>query len=183
MRLTEKEKQTALDWFDKRFAGVELSETLRLIRSEFVRLCEFKTQDWKRRAKFVRVAGPVTAHHWSFEWRWISRLLYQATKHRRFVMPYPPVNCEYGAPMGRADWTDCKDQVVLFHLARVRGVDGGDYDTGGAYWGDLLRSPLYQAFGYAQGSDQEQRMFVRAATRNEAKEKILAVFKHATFYR
>jgi len=102
----------------------------------------------------------------------------------RFKMPYPEFGSQYGAPMGREDWISCKDRPVKFHLARVRGYDGGDYDQGGAYWGNLWGCPLYQAFGYAQCEDEPaQRLFVRAKTREEAKLEILKTFPLAKFYR
>jgi len=108
----------------------------------------------------------------------------QDIRRERFEMPYPEVESRYGAPMGRNDWTDCKDHPVKFHLARVRGYGGGDYDNGGAYWGNLYRDPLYQAFGYAQCEDEPaQRIFVRAETREEAKAEILKTFPLAKFYR
>jgi len=104
----------------------------------------------------------------------------------KFRMPYPEVESRYGAPMGREDWVGCKDRPVKFHLARVRGYDGGDYDQGGAYWGNLYGHPLYQAYGFVMnyiGDPTVQRIFVRAETRDKAKSEILKTFPLAKFYR
>ena len=67
-----------------------------------------------------------------------------------------PVNCKYGAPMGRANvgnypvtvtsGPNCrifkKDQPKIYRK-RVR-LDSGGYDMGGAYWG--IGAPLYVEF-------------------------------------
>ena len=58
-----------------------------------------------------------------------------------------PVNCQYGAPMGRANVGSqpitvtsgrngriCKSNQVKVYEKRVPLIDGG-YDQGGAYWG------------------------------------------------
>ena len=108
----------------------------------------------------------------------------ETRKPCRFEMPYPDVGSMYGAPMGREDWTQLRHLPAKFHLARVRGYDGGDYDKGGAYWGNLWMQPLYQAFGYAQCEEEPaQRIFVRAKTREEAKAEVLKTFPLARFYR
>ena len=109
----------------------------------------------------------------------------ETRKPRRFEMPYPDVGSMYGASMGRSNWTEHRNKPVKFHLERVRGYDtGGDYDKGGAYWGNLWGSPLYQAFGYAQCEEEPaQRIFVRAKTREDAKQEILKTFPLARFYR
>jgi len=67
-----------------------------------------------------------------------------------------PVNCKYGAPMGRnsvgkypttiTSGNNCrivkKNQTKVYRK-RVR-LDSGGYDSGGAYWG--LGAPLYVEF-------------------------------------
>lgn len=59
-----------------------------------------------------------------------------------------PVNCKFGAPMGRTDnppkffgdldqnW----DGIPYFD--RIVPLDSGGYDKGGAYWGYLRNEPL-----------------------------------------
>lgn len=69
-----------------------------------------------------------------------------------------PVNCKYGAPMGRPDRTPDQYEIITNKLTgekfkafktgkicrkRVR-LDSGGYDMGGAYWG--LGAPLYVEF-------------------------------------
>jgi len=67
-----------------------------------------------------------------------------------------PVNCQYGAPMGRASigkypttitsGPNCrivKKNQTKVYKKRVR-LDSGGYDSGGAYWG--LGAPLYVEF-------------------------------------
>ena len=83
------------------------------------------------------------------------------------------VNGKYGAPMGRrSDHIDGK-----CHLQKIT-LDSGGYDSGGAYWG--LGEPLY----CAQDSEGS-RLFVRANSREQAKEKVLSLsLAHdVTFYR
>lgn len=74
----------------------------------------------------------------------------------------------YGASMGRRE-----DPIATFNTAkplalqRVPACDGGDYDPGGAYWGDLRGNPLWRV----EDCLCSQR-FYRAPTREAAKEKI-----------
>lgn len=76
-------------------------------------------------------------------------------------MRYPtihPVDCRYGAPMGRSTWgipEMCESHSI--RLFQVPITDG--YDPGGAYWG--LGEPLWCA------TDDEgcYRAFTRATTR------------------
>ena len=80
---------------------------------------------------------------------------------------------KYGASMGRRSYSvngKC-------HLQKIP-LDSGGYDRGGAYWG--LGEPLY----CAQDSEGS-RLFIRAKTRKEAKEKILShsLAHDITFYR
>lgn len=87
-----------------------------------------------------------------------------------------PVNCKYGAQMGRYTGPDFLDvSAGKISLQRVL-LNSGGYDRGGAYWG--LGQPLWLAQDQAGNS----RIF-RAASRNKAKAAILADVKGATFYR
>lgn len=85
-----------------------------------------------------------------------------------------------GAPMGRPEQPthDDGDMADLTRqslgLFRVRPVDGGDYDDGGAYWGGLRSRPLYCC--RADGVE----LFVRASDRTDAKAKIRARFPSLT---
>lgn len=73
-----------------------------------------------------------------------------------------PVNCRYGAPMGRRNQFSEADGKL--YLQRVKFVDG-DYSPDGTYWGigyGVL--PLWCAFH----PDGETMIFVRAANREAA---------------
>lgn len=90
--------------------------------------------------------------------------------------PTPPVNCKYGAPMGRYTGPDFLDaDAGKISLRRIL-INSGGYDQGGAYWG--IGAPLW----YAEDIDGNARFF-RARNRDAAKESIRADFPGATFYR
>ncbi len=78
------------------------------------------------------------------------------------------VSSKYGAPMGRNQRGLTLTGKV--QLRRVRLY--GDYDKGGAYWGNN-GVPLWCAW------NDEGSVYVRAADRNAAK----AQFPNCTFYR
>ena len=67
------------------------------------------------------------------------------------------------------------------HLVRLRWVDG-DYDEGGAYWGNSGGTAIYWAFG--QSDTEQAECFVRAISRQAAKATIRDLhFPNASFYR
>lgn len=74
------------------------------------------------------------------------------------------VNCQYGAPMGRAAYGIPQDgeKYRLYHMK----LDSGGYDDGGAYWG--IGAPLY----CAEDVEGDYRQFTRARTRREAAAKL-----------
>lgn len=90
-------------------------------------------------------------------------------------------NCcsKYGAQMGRCDSVSEPNYPVKFHLVRMKMSSCGCYDEGGAYWGIGL--PMYRAEG--MGEEEMQEMFMRARSRNAAKEIVLEVFPNARFYK
>jgi hypothetical protein len=100
----------------------------------------------------------------------------------------PRLDCKYGAPMGRPTlscyWDKAGERVELevipnarpFHLVRVP-LNSGGYDKGGAYWG--FPNDLW---GFI-GPIDDVRGFVRAKTRQEAKEHVLDLHPHARFFR
>lgn len=90
------------------------------------------------------------------------------------------VSSNRGAPMGRGDTVTDPDFPVKFRLERMQMVDG-DYDNGGAYWGGYPSDPMWVAWGMAE--DEEQEMFVRARSRDEAKAVVKEKFINARFYR
>ncbi len=79
--------------------------------------------------------------------------------------PFPRVNCQYGAPMGRCDTRRDFDAVERFGVSVAI---WGCYDPGGAYWGSAGRDipPLRAVWEYGKGS--EGVTFVRAFTREKA---------------
>lgn len=92
--------------------------------------------------------------------------------------PIHPVNCRYGAPMGRgqSDSHGGADIAGKLSLQRVR-INAGGYDSGGAYWG--LGAPLYW-YGDNEGIVSR---YLRAITRAQAKRFILIEYPNASFYR
>lgn len=102
-------------------------------------------------------------------------------------MPYPTLTnaaSQYGASMGRSDTVLDPGEAMKFRLYRMPMVDGGCYDTGGAYWG----APVPQGDGYmwhalAEGPTGRNEVFLRAWTRIGAKDKVRESFPNAAFFR
>ena len=89
-----------------------------------------------------------------------------------------PVQCRYGAPLGRFD--RLTDFASRLHLERVPFIDG-DYDQGGAYWGGYPSLPLYCAWN--DGANGMQACYTRAKDRQAARAGVLARYPGAKFYR
>jgi hypothetical protein len=100
------------------------------------------------------------------------------------AQPHNEAYSQWGASMGRRNQREGLPERL--HLQRMRFVDG-DYDTGGAYWGGGSKAGvMYCAFSPADtANDCPIEVFVRATTREEAKEKVLALLPEYgwTFYR
>ena len=92
-----------------------------------------------------------------------------------------PVSCKYGAPLGDRGERGDPDYPYKFYLQRIRMVDG-DYDLAGTYWGGGRGTmPLW---GYMGEDDQLLvRGFVRATNRVSAKQRVLAEYPNARFFR
>lgn len=88
-----------------------------------------------------------------------------------------PVNCRYGAPLGRPSLLPKHPRARLY-LRKMRMVDH-DYDTGGAYWGGPCRyGSMYCAFS---GPDTEPvQIFVRACSRAAARAEVLKLVPNAS---
>ena len=91
-----------------------------------------------------------------------------------------PVNCRYGAPLGRSNrlpLNPSKTQIRLY-LRKLRMVDH-DYDEGGAYWGGPCKhGSMYCAFS---GPEAETvQVFVRACSRSEAWAEVLKLIPNAS---
>lgn len=80
------------------------------------------------------------------------------TRSESLAAALAPVNCRYGAPMGRRE--ERPDDCETLWVSRVPFVDGC-YDRGGAYWGGPAN--LYVVHG-----DQGARLYYRAASRADA---------------
>lgn len=81
-----------------------------------------------------------------------------------------PVNCDYGAPMGRWECHKYDDERPRSILCFNVPLDSGGYDSGGAYWGLGMRlycivqppsDGIYRPCAY-------YREFFRATSRGEA---------------
>ncbi len=82
--------------------------------------------------------------------------------------------------MGRRNRIADPAAAIRFHLYALQWVDG-DYDEGGAYWGNSGGTRIYRAID--QGPDFRNEMFVRAKDREAAKSQVMATFPAATFFR
>ena len=88
--------------------------------------------------------------------------------------PFPPVNCSYGAPMGRQSAnigisfdTDTKAGLAVAGPAH-------EYDAGGAYWGaSRHEGPVWAV--WRKGRSQEGVIYIRAHSRDHAKSLALCV--------
>jgi hypothetical protein len=82
----------------------------------------------------------------------------------------------------------CRSAPIKMRLAKVRMVDH-DYAPNGAYFGAVEGRPLYHAESVleyvVEGQEEPRtvRMFVRGATRQEARERVLAQLPGASFFR
>lgn len=102
------------------------------------------------------------------------------------INPTPDVSSKYGAPMGRR--SDTLSGLIVseadsrFTLRRIP-INSGGYDSGGAYWG--LGQPLfYWAVTITEGDTVDECSgFMRAASREAAKAKIVDLHPKARFYR
>lgn len=91
----------------------------------------------------------------------------------------PNVSCKYGAPMGRrSSGSVNEDYSGKLYLQRIPLVYDGCYDKGGAYWGGP--NDLY---GYASEDNDTVYGYLRANSRQEAKEKILKDFPNVKFFK
>lgn len=90
---------------------------------------------------------------------------------------------QWGADMGRHEETPPireEHQTIKLHLRRVR-IDSGGYDAGGAYWGSSW--PLYQVSGEINNGEDLVEYYLRAVTRDEAKQLVRRQYPGARFYR
>jgi hypothetical protein len=90
------------------------------------------------------------------------------------------VSGKYGAPMGRRkNLPENKDAKGKLQMRRLHLYDGA-YDEGGAYWG--MGRPLYHAEGELDGEDEITVLFLRADSRQDAKDFIRETLPNVTFF-
>jgi len=97
----------------------------------------------------------------------------------------PNLSCKYGAPMGRPNSIpDDIHTAGKLYLGRLKWIDW-DYDKGGAYWGRVNGDYIYRATGETETEQVE--IFVRAKSRDDAKEQVKDIFfdkgTYPKFYR
>ena len=89
-------------------------------------------------------------------------------------MNLSPVNSSRGAPMGRPEQHNHNATGLVFELEWVPLTDGA-YDCGGAYWGGPAN--LY----CAQADEGEVTLYIRAASRETAKQAVEMLYPRSTF--
>ena len=96
----------------------------------------------------------------------------------------PNASSMYGARMGRPNTFDFSEShnPIKFNLYRMPMVDG-DYDQGGAYWGGGNPTIGWMYHAYGEGEKFVQELFIRATSRDKAKEEVRKYFPKARFYR
>lgn len=81
----------------------------------------------------------------------------------------------YGAQMGRPNRIPSDITTAgKLHLVKLQWVDG-DYDEGGAYFGGGMGDNVYWAYG--ETATEQIEVFVRAKSRNQAKEEVKELIK------
>ena len=99
---------------------------------------------------------------------------------------FPKAYDEYGSSMGRDEYGPSDNsKPYKLHLMLVP-IDGQGYDPGGAYWG--IGEPLYVAWkeDTAETIEEESSdicFFMRAGSREKAKEIVRKTYRNARFYR
>lgn len=84
-----------------------------------------------------------------------------------------------GSSMGRRSSRIQSDEPVKVSMRKLRWVDG-DYDEQGAYWGYAAGTNIYWA-NFDLG-DSNEDIFVRATSRQDAKEQVRKQLSSAKFY-
>lgn len=88
-----------------------------------------------------------------------------------------------GSQMGRKNiLPDNPTLPIKLRLVRLKWVDG-DYDEGGAYWGNSNGTHIYWATGCRVDDAFSSEVFVRATNRENAKREVKQLIPGAVFYR
>lgn len=85
-----------------------------------------------------------------------------------------------GSSMGRRSSHVQSDEKVKCYLRKLRWVDG-DYDEQGAYWGYVSGTHIYWC-NFDLG-DSNEDIFVRATSRDDAKQQIKEQLPNAVFFK
>lgn len=86
-----------------------------------------------------------------------------------------------GSQMGRRDTLpENRHGEITLQIERLKWVDG-DYDQGGAYWGNSGGTSIYRARGDMEGEDSTVELFVRATCLADAKRTIVRTLPNAKF--
>lgn len=83
-----------------------------------------------------------------------------------------------GSAMGRRSSIGTVEPVKCY-LRKLKWVDG-DYDGNGAYWGHVAGTNIYWANYDTEETNED--IFVRATSRQDAKDQVLAKLPHAKFF-
>lgn len=90
-----------------------------------------------------------------------------------------------GAQMGRPNsLPNNPNACIKLNMQKLQWIDY-DYDRGGAYWGGGSGDNIYWAYGEESNTGynfNEVEIFVRAKSRNEAKEKVRELVPNAKFF-
>lgn len=92
----------------------------------------------------------------------------------------PELSSRFGAPMGRSPWggvRQCGDAKI--YLRQIP-INGGGYDSGGAYWG--ARPKGLRLFGW-HDAEQERRGYLDARNREDAKRRLREENPAVRFFR
>ena len=90
---------------------------------------------------------------------------------------------QYGAAMGRRNELPADPELpIKLRLEALRWVDG-DYDQGGAYWGNSGGTSIYCGWSAEGDGENRVRVFARATDREDAQEKIRELIPGAKFFR
>ena len=91
------------------------------------------------------------------------------------------VNCKYGAPLGRSNVIPADIETAgKLYLEKLEWVDSA-YTYDGTYWGGGLGDNIYCASG--ETATGRIDIFVRAKSRDEAKELVSNLVPTVKFYR
>ena len=96
------------------------------------------------------------------------------------ILKENPRSCKYGAPLGDCDVVKLDGRPL--YVQRVNFVDG-DYGPDGTYWGNRLIDGIFCGFNLIPGTNKtDNRIYVRATDRDDAKVKILEKYSTAKFF-